>query len=111
LLLTAYSNSKYRVPITNNHFFPFDYIENRPNMKQLYDLILVDCYIGRQEPKSTKTIKFLVHLKQLGKHVLFNQLFIPHNPQEMEKIAFLKQLDRYYPVKALKLSYNIIIEF
>lgn len=77
----------------------------------IFDLIVVDCYIGDKQPEDTKTLKFLVSLKTIGKTVLVNQLFLPNNPSELKKISFLKQLDKYYPAKILKLPYNIIIKY
>lgn len=77
----------------------------------IFDLIVVDCYIGDKQPEDTKTLKFLVSLKTIGKTVLVNQLFLPNKPSELKKISFLKQLDKYYPAKILKLPYNIIIVY
>ncbi len=76
-----------------------------------FDLIVVDCYIGDTEPESIKKIDTLKDLKKITKNVLLNQLFLPDSPSEMSKIGFLKELDKIYPVRALKLSYNIIITF
>lgn len=77
----------------------------------IFDLVVVDCYLGDKQPEDTKTLKFLVSLKTIGKTVLVNQLFLPNNPNELKKISFLKKLDKYYPAKILKLPYNIIIVY
>lgn len=79
--------------------------------KLSFDLIVVDCYIGGAEPEDIKTIDFLLNLKKVSKWVLLNQIFLPLKQSEMKRIEFLKDLDTYYPVKILKLPYNIIIEF
>lgn len=97
-----------RVSITNADAIDF---VSKMEKKITYDLIVVDCYIGGKQPENTKTLKFLVNLRQIGKHVIFNQLFLSNNINEMKKIEFLKNLDRLYPVKALKLPNNIIIGF
>lgn len=77
----------------------------------IFDLVIVDCYIGGIQPKSSRTFALLMNLKEIATHVLFNQVFLPNKKSEMEKIAFLPLLDKSHPVKALKLPYNIIIGF
>lgn len=76
-----------------------------------FDLAIADCYIGDSEPGDMKTLTFLQDLKKISRHVLLNQLFLPNKKTEMHKIEFLKALDSIYPVKALKLTYNIIISY
>lgn len=88
----------------------FTYIE-RKDKKQIYDLIVLDCYIGGKEPENTKTLKFLANLKLIGKNIIFNQLFLPKNKDELKRIDYLKKLDKLYKVKILKLPYNIIVGF
>jgi len=83
----------------------------RLEKKLTFDLLIVDCYIGDTEPGDMKTLSFLQDLKKVARHVLFNQLFLPDKKTEMHKIEFLKALDAIYPVKALKLPYNIVISF
>lgn len=78
--------------------------------KKTYDLIVVDCYVGNKSPPELSSMKFLLKLKTLSKAVLLNQLFIPQKG-ELQKIDFIKTLDKFHPVKALKLPYNIIICF
>lgn len=79
--------------------------------KMSFDLVIVDCYIGDSEPSDMKTLSFLENLKKISHHVLLNQLFLPDKKTEMHKIEFLRTLDSIYPVKALKLPYNIIIAY
>lgn len=76
-----------------------------------YDLIIVDCYIGGNEPSSVKTIKFLRKLKRIGTHILINQLFIPKSKLDFAKLAYLKELDTLFKVRTMKLPFNIIIEY
>lgn len=77
----------------------------------VFDLVIVDCYIGGKQPEKSKTFDFLLSLKRISEYVIFNQVFLPGKRSEMEKISFLPLLDKTYPVKALKLPYNIIIGF
>lgn len=83
----------------------------KQNAKPLYDLIIVDCYIGDREQDNLKTINFLRRLKKIGRQVLYNQLFVMKSRDEMKKIMFLKDLDTHYTVRVLKLKYNMIIAF
>jgi spermidine synthase len=77
----------------------------------VYDLIVVDCYIGGDVPKTMKTLSFLHKLKKVGKHILLNQLFIPNKRSELAKIDFLRDLDKAYSVRVLKLPFNMMIEY
>lgn len=79
--------------------------------KTTYDLVLVDCYIGNKQPGETIALNFMLDLKKIAQHVLLNQLFLPQQKGEMKKVEFLLELDKIYPVNALKLPYNIIISF
>lgn len=76
-----------------------------------FDLAIIDCYIGDSEPGDMKTLSFLQDLKKISHHVLLNQLFLSEKKTELRKIEFLSALDKLYPVKALKLPYNIIISY
>jgi hypothetical protein len=58
-----------------------------------------------------KTLSFLQDLKKISHRVLLNQLFLSEKKTELRKIEFLSALDKLYPVKALKLPYNIIISY
>jgi spermidine synthase len=84
---------------------------NSLSKKTLYDLVIVDCYIGGKEPEDIKKLKFLVNLRQIGKNVLLNQLFLPNDKTELKKIDFIKKLDKLYTVSAIKLPYNIILKY
>ncbi len=103
-----FSDNVKNVSITNADAVAF--IDSM-NKKTMYDLVIVDCYIGGEEPEDLKTLKFLVNLRQIGKNVLLNQLFLPNDKTELRKIDFVKKLDKLYTVSAIKLPYNIILKY
>ena len=86
------------------------YINNLED-KVMYDLIVVDCYLGGTLFTGISNMQFLLKLKKIARRVLFNQVFLPHDKEELKKIEYLRKLDAVHKVKALKLPYNIILEY
>lgn len=68
---------------------------NKYHSKEVFDLLLVDLYIGDKPPKFIYTHAFLKKIKKFSKRAIFNHLFY----DEKKKLAaqvLIKRLDKYY---------------
>ncbi|MBI5358244.1 hypothetical protein HZB69_01280 [Candidatus Amesbacteria bacterium] len=77
--------------------------------KEIYELILVDLYVGDKCPKFVYTKSFLEKVRRLGKIAIFNHLFYDAQKKEdAEKL--IKKLGKYYKnIKLQRVLTNVMI--
>ncbi|MBU1200834.1 hypothetical protein KJ953_04910 [Patescibacteria group bacterium] len=81
----------------------------RGNDREVYDLILVDCYQGYRIPTVFEDIKFLKTLKKIGHVVLINRLFWDNHKQKT--LEFLKKLNKFFTTTTCRTPSNLVISF
>lgn len=88
-----------------------DAFRQLPKLKNKYNLILVDLYVGKEFPKKASGDFFLKNLGQkLTENgvVIFNRLTIKKGDFDREE--FLDKLDRFFAISGeTKVDYNILI--
>lgn len=83
-----------------------EYIKNLTS-KDVYDLILVDTYIGFEIPKKFQDPKFLENLKKHAKFLLLNRL--NWDSHEVDTMLFLDLLKQTFDPVVHKTTSNMII--
>jgi spermidine synthase len=85
---------------------------NDKGLKDKFDLILVDLYIGDSYPLKAEDLKFLKNLKTLVLKkdlIVFNRLFYNHHKKEAEE--FVKKLEKLYDRIKLRRAYSNLLIF
>ncbi|MDP1760065.1 MAG: methyltransferase domain-containing protein [Candidatus Woesebacteria bacterium] len=99
-------------------YFDLDKIQNleilnidaeKYNPKEIFDLVLVDLYLGDQPPSFLYSLKYLKKLKAMGKLVIVNHLFYDQKKREnAEKL--IKKLEKYFKnIKLRRILTNVMI--
>lgn len=86
-----------------------DAIEYVMNLKEddKFDLVMVDCFIGKEIPKKFETISFLNALKKHGRFILINRLW--WQEYKIQTSNFLRSISsHFFFIKAHTIS-NVII--
>lgn len=77
-----------------------------------FDLIILDCYLyGEIQPALTQEVEFLADLKNIGKIILINQLTGLKKEERLKKVEFIRELNEHFPIKIVKLPFNVMIGF
>lgn len=83
----------------------------KSKLKEKFDLIIVDVYLGQEMPKSFKTKKFFESLNKLmGKNgvVIFNHLFFKNHKAQAKKMV--SGLEKVFPkIKLQRTAANLLI--
>lgn len=77
------------------------------NEEDKFDLIMVDCFIGKEIPKKFEAINFLKDLKKHGRFVLINRLWWQEHKTQTSNF-FNSLSSRFYYIKTHTIS-NVII--
>lgn len=80
---------------------------NNLSPKEIFDLVLVDCYQGDQVPKGFEDIKLLKKLKNQTNHMFLNRLY--WEPYKSKTNIFLNKLKKYFQIETCKTPSNLII--
>ncbi len=76
--------------------------------KQTYDLVLVDCFVGKNIPDNVQDLGFLKKLKQHSKHLLINRIW--YNEHHFETVFFLRKMSLYFTCIKVHTPTNIIVK-
>lgn len=74
---------------------------------KLYDLILVDCFIGKYIPQSLQTMAFIRKLSQISRYTLINRIW--YNEHHLETVFFLKELSKHFFYLKTQTRTNIVV--
>lgn len=73
-----------------------------------YDLVLVDCFVGKNIPSSVQDLGFLKKLSQHSKHLLINRIW--YNEHHFETVFFLHKISTYFTCIIVHTPTNIIVK-
>jgi len=83
-----------------------DYVNNL-NSKENFDIVMVDCFIGKNIPQKLSSVSFFQKLKNHSRYVLINRLWWQNNKLESAKVFRLLS-SRFFYTKTNTYS-NVII--
>lgn len=86
------------------------FVSNIPRPKNhnpAYDLILMDCFVGKFIPLSLQKISFIKKLYQNSRYVLINRIW--YNEHHLESVFFLKELSKHFFFLKTSTKTNVII--
>jgi spermidine synthase len=72
-----------------------------------YDLILVDCFVGKLIPQALQKMSFINYLYNHGKYVLINRIW--YNEHHLETVFFLRELSRHFFFLRAGTKTNVIV--
>ncbi len=75
---------------------------------KIYDLVLVDCFVGKNIPSSVQDLGFLKKLSQHSKHLLINRIW--YNEHHFETVFFLRKMRSYFTCIKVHTPTNIIVK-
>lgn len=76
--------------------------------RQVYDLVLVDCFVGKNIPSNVQDLGFLKKLSQHGKFLLINRIW--YNEHHFETVFFLRKMSTYFTCIKVHTPTNIIVK-
>lgn len=76
--------------------------------KETYDLVLVDCFVGKNIPDNVQDLGFLKKLSLHSKHLLINRIW--YNEHHFETIFFLRKMSSYFTCIKVHTPTNIIVK-
>lgn len=82
-----------------------EYAENLKTEK--YDLILVDCFVGKFIPDALQKMSFINNLYQHGQFVLINRIW--YNEHHLQSVSFLRELSKHFFFVKTYTKTNIIV--
>ncbi len=80
---------------------------NHLNIKDKFDIVMVDCFVGKTIPQKLSSVDFFQKLKNHSRYVLINRLWWQNNKQETAKV-FRHLSPYFFFIKANTYS-NVII--
>lgn len=84
-----------------------DAIDFAKNTNSSYDLILVDCFVGKYIPKKMESLKLFKRLSQISRYTLINRIW--YNEHHLDTVFFMRQLSsQFFFIKAHN-STNVIL--
>ena len=83
------------------------FVNDLPAGRQVYDLILVDCFIGKYIPESLQTMAFIRKLSQISRYTLINRIW--YNEHHLETVFFLKELSKHFFYLKTQTRTNIVV--
>lgn len=116
-VITAVEIDPVVVDIATNYFpfikkynvkvFTQDAVEYVKNLKQNYDLVLVDCYQGHSVPEKLNSPDFVKRMLKKCKYVLINRLFWAEFKEPATKFKAL--LEKDFKITTARTPSNLII--
>lgn len=82
------------------------FVQELKNKK--YDLVLVDCFVGKNIPDSVQDLGFLKKLSLHSKHLLINRIW--YNEHHQETVFFLRKMSSYFTCIKVHTPTNIIVK-
>ncbi len=83
------------------------YIYDLPDGKQIYDLILVDCFVGKYIPPQFQKIPFVKKLYEHSRFTLINRIW--GNEHHLETVFFLRHLSKHFSFLKTHTKTNIVV--
>lgn len=74
----------------------------------IYDLVLVDCFVGKNIPSNVQDLSFLKKLSIHSKHLLINRIW--YNEHHQETVFFLRKMSTYFTCIKVHTPTNIIVK-
>lgn len=81
--------------------------ENLPAGRQVYDLVLVDCFVGKEIPLPLQKMSFIKKLYKLSRFTLINRIW--WNEHHLGTVFFLRKLSRHFYFLKTETKTNIIV--
>lgn len=72
-----------------------------------FDLILVDCFVGKSIPQALQKMSFIKDLYAHGKYVLINRIW--YNEHHLETVFFLRELAQHFFFLRTGTKTNVIV--
>lgn len=76
--------------------------------KENFDLILVDCFVGKNIPTALQELGFLKKLSKHCTHLLVNRIW--HNEHHAETVFFLRKISGVFTLIKIHTRTNIIVK-
>ncbi len=73
-----------------------------------WDLVLVDCFVGKNIPTNVQDLGFLKKLSQHSRHLLINRIW--YNEHHFETVFFLRKMNTYFTCLKVHTPTNIIVK-
>ncbi|OGD83046.1 hypothetical protein A2572_04600 [Candidatus Collierbacteria bacterium RIFOXYD1_FULL_40_9] len=95
--------------IKNLNLITQDAIKYVNNLQSIaYDLVLVDCFVGKNIPTNVQDLDFIKKLSQHSKNLLINRIW--YNEHHPETVFFLRKMSSYFTCIKVHTPTNIIVK-
>lgn len=81
--------------------------DDLPAGRQVYDLVLVDCFEGKWIPKKLENLDFIQKIKDHSRYTLINRIW--YNEHHISTISFMKSLSTRFIYSKVHTSTNTIL--